>query len=81
MHVRAGAATAFVLSLGFVSGALIVAARPGPVCQLNRIGDACDPPTAYGALLIEWAYMSIPGMGLALLLLLAFWTAQRRRNG
>jgi hypothetical protein len=78
MRREAGAAAAFVLLVGVLTGGLLVALGPGPDCQLDRIGDTCDPPTDYGSLLTEWAYLAVPGMGLALLLLLLFWATPRR---
>jgi hypothetical protein len=80
MRMRAGAAAAFVLVVGLATGGLLVAAGPEPDCQLNRIGDTCDPPTDFGSLFTEWAYLSAPGAGAALLLLFLFWMTQRRRN-
>ena len=80
MSMRTGAAAAFVLLVGIVTGGLLVAAGPGPDCQLNRIGDTCNPPTDYAALFTEWAYLSVPGAGVALLLLVLFRTAQRRQD-
>lgn len=80
MRMNAAASTGFVLAIGLLTGGLLVAAGPGPDCQLDRIGDTCDPPTDYGLLLTEWAYSSLPGAGLALLLLLLFWKVRRRQT-
>lgn len=84
MTMKAVHAVAFVVVAGLSMAFLLRAAGFGPgnvVCQLNSVGDSCAAPTDYGALVTQWALLSVPGAAVAVLILITMWASRRPAAG